>query len=143
MDMLHFVELVRIYFISHFGSYMEWLGWIVVFMGVDVLLGIIGAMVTKKIASTPIGIGLLKKSAILLTLVSIIPLTFLLPDIFSKTMIIGVYTLETFNEFVSIGENIKKIGVDNRYLNTILSYLGKHEENEKGEKNHDKNGTKD
>lgn len=89
MDMLHFVEIVRIYFITHFGSYMEWLGWIVVFMGVDVLLGIIGAMVTKKIASTPIGIGLLKKSAILLTLVSIIPLTFLLPDVFSKTMIIG------------------------------------------------------
>lgn len=131
MDMLHFVEIVRIYFITHFGSYMEWLGWIVVFMGVDILTAIIGAFVTKEIASTPISIGLLKKCAILMTLVAIIPLTFLLPDVFSKTMIIGVYALETFNEFVSIAENIKKLGVNNSYLNTILSYLGKHEEKEK------------
>ena len=130
MDMLHFVQIVNSYFISHFGTYMEWLGWIVAFMAVDVLSGIIGAVVSKKVTSTPIGIGILKKSAILLTLVSIIPLTFLLPDIFSKTMIIGVYTLETFNEFVSIAENIKKLGVNNSYLNTILSYLGKHSENE-------------
>lgn len=108
---------------DEYGKILIWLGFIVVLMAIDTTTGFIQAYTNHDLKSGKMSTGLLKKFALLMVLVGIVPLTFVLPDIVSVSVIIGVYVLETINEMVSIVENLRKLGVDTKIFNPIMKRL--------------------
>lgn len=108
-----------------YGQILVWLIFILILMGVDVITGLIQAKINRTINSKKIGDGILKKVQILLVLIVIVPLTIVLPNVVSTTVIIGIYLLETYNELVSINENIKHAGIDTNLLGPIMKLLSK------------------
>ena len=108
-----------------YGQILVWLIFILLLMGVDVITGLIQAKINRNINSKKIGDGILKKVKILLVLIVIVPLTIVLPNVVSTTVIIGIYLLETYNELVSINENLKHAGIDTNLLGPITKLLGK------------------
>lgn len=108
-----------------YGQILVWLIFILLLMGVDVITGLIQAKINRNINSKKIGDGVLKKVQILLVLIVIVPLTIVLPNVVSTTVIIGIYLLETYNELVSINENLKHAGIDTNLLGPITKLLGK------------------
>ena len=108
-----------------YGQILVWLIFILLLMGVDVITGLIQAKINRNINSKKIGDGILKKVQILLALIVIVPLTIVLPNVVSTTVIIGIYLLETYNELVSINENLKHAGIDTNLLGPITKLLGK------------------
>lgn len=108
-----------------YGQILVWLIFILLLMGVDVITGLIQAKINRNINSKKIGDGILKKVQILLVLIVIVPLTIVLPNVVSTTVIIGIYLLETYNELVSINENLKHAGIDTNLLGPIAKLLGK------------------
>lgn len=108
-----------------YGQILVWLIFILLLMGVDVITGLIQAKINRNINSKKIGDGILKKVQILLVLIVIMPLTIVLPNVVSTTVIIGIYLLETYNELVSINENLKHAGIDTNLLGPITKLLGK------------------
>lgn len=108
-----------------YGQILVWLIFILLLMGVDVITGLIQAKINRNINSKKIGDGILKKVQILLMLIVIVPLTIVLPNVVSTTVIIGIYLLETYNELVSINENLKHAGIDTNLLGPITKLLGK------------------
>ena len=108
-----------------YGQILVWLIFILILMGVDVITGLIQAKINRNINSKKIGDGILKKVQILLVLIVIVPLTIVLPNVVSTTVIIGIYLLETYNELVSINENLKHAGIDTNLLGPITKLLGK------------------
>ncbi|WP_248621661.1 phage holin family protein [Enterococcus cecorum] len=108
-----------------YGQILVWLIIILLLMGVDVITGLIQAKINRDINSKKIGDGILKKVQILLVLIVIVPLTIVLPNVVSTTVIIGIYLLETYNELVSINENLKHAGIDTNLLGPITKLLGK------------------
>lgn len=111
-----------------YGQILVWLIFILLLMGVDVITGLIQAKINRNINSKKIGDGILKKVQILLVLIVIVPLTIVLPNVVSTTVIIGIYLLETYNELVSINENLKHAGIDTNLLGPITKLLGKGED---------------
>ena len=111
-----------------YGQILVWLIFILILMGVDVITGLIQAKINRNINSKKIGDGILKKVQILLVLIVIVPLTIVLPNVVSTTVIIGIYLLETYNELVSINENLKHAGIDTNLLGPITKLLGKGED---------------
>lgn len=111
-----------------YGQILVWLIFILILMGVDVITGLIQAKINRNINSKKIGDGILKKVQILLVLIVIVPLTIVLPNIVSTTVIIGIYLLETYNELVSINENLKHAGIDTNLLGPITKLLRKEDE---------------
>jgi len=108
-----------------YGQILVWLIFILLLMGVDVITGLIQAKINRNINSKKIGDGVLKKVQILLVLIVIVPLTIVLPNVVSTTVIIGIYLLETYNELVSINENLKHAGIDTNLLGPITKLLRK------------------
>ncbi|OUZ18391.1 phage holin family protein [Enterococcus cecorum] len=108
-----------------YGQILVWLIFILLLMGVDVITGLIQAKINRNINSKKIGDGILKKVQILLVLIVIVPLTIVLPNVVSTTVIIGIYLLETYNELVSINENLKHAGIDTNLLGPITKLLRK------------------
>ena len=108
-----------------YGQILVWLIFILLLMGVDVITGLIQAKINRNINSKKIGDGILKKVQILLVLIVIVPLTIVLPNVVSTTVIIGIYLLETYNDLVSINENLKHAGIDTNLLGPITKLLGK------------------
>ena len=108
-----------------YGQILVWLFFILLLMGVDVITGLIQAKINRNINSKKIGDGILKKVQILLVLIVIVPLTIVLPNVVSTTVIIGIYLLETYNELVSINENLKHAGIDTNLLGPITKLLRK------------------
>ncbi|MDZ5588797.1 phage holin family protein [Enterococcus cecorum] len=108
-----------------YGQILVWLIFILLLMGVDVITGLIQAKINQNINSKKIGDGILKKVQILLVLIVIVPLTIVLPNVVSTTVIIGIYLLETYNELVSINENLKHAGIDTNLLGPITKLLRK------------------
>ena len=108
-----------------YGQILVWLIFILILMGVDVITGLIQAKINRNINSKKIGDGILKKVQILLVLIVIVPLTIVLPNVVSTTVIIGIYLLETYNELVSINENLKHAGIDTNLLGPITKLLRK------------------
>ena len=108
-----------------YGQILVWLIIILLLMGVDVITGLIQAKINRNINSKKIGDGILKKVQILLVLIVIVPLTIVLPNVVSTPVIIGIYLLETYNELVSINENLKHAGIDTNLLGPITKLLGK------------------
>ena len=108
-----------------YGQILVWLIFILLLMGVYVITGLIQAKINRNINSKKIGDGILKKVQILLVLIVIVPLTIVLPNVVSTTVIIGIYLLETYNELVSINENLKHAGIDTNLLGPITKLLGK------------------
>lgn len=111
-----------------YGQILVWLIFILLLMGVDVITGLIQAKINRNINSKKIGDGILKKVQILLVLIVIVPLTIVLPNVVSTTVIIGIYLLETYNELVSINENLKHAGIDTNLLGPITKLLRKEDE---------------
>ena len=111
-----------------YGQILVWLIIILLLMGVDVITGLIQAKINRNINSKKIGDGILKKVQILLVLIVIVPLTIVLPNVVSTTVIIGIYLLETYNELVSINENLKHAGIDTNLLGPITKLLRKEDE---------------
>ena len=105
------------------GRVLIWLGFILILMAIDVVTGFIQAYVNHGVKSTKLSNGLLKKFALLLVLVAIVPLTILLPEMISVSVIVGVYILETLNEMVSIFENLNKLGIATSMFDPILKRL--------------------
>ncbi|CAI3324242.1 phage holin family protein [Enterococcus cecorum] len=108
-----------------YGQILVWLIFILLLMGVDVITGLIQAKINRNINSKKIGDGILKKVQILLVLIVIVPLTIVLPNVVSTTVIIGIYLLETYNELVSINKNLKHAGIDTNLLGPITKLLRK------------------
>ena len=108
-----------------YGQILVWLIFILLLMGVDVITELIQAKINRNINSKKIGDGILKKVQILLVLIVIVPLTIVLPNVVSTTVIIGIYLLETYNELVSINENLKHAGIDTNLLGPITKLLRK------------------
>ncbi|MGM0215079.1 phage holin family protein [Enterococcus sp. AZ109] len=105
------------------GKLLIWLGFILILMAIDVATGFIQAYVNHDLKSGKMSTGLLKKFALLLVLVAIVPLTIVLPNLFSVSVIVGVYILETLNELVSIVENLNKLGVTTVMFDPIIKRL--------------------
>lgn len=108
---------------SDFGILGLWLIVIVCQMGVDIVTGFMQAVVNKDVNSGKISTGLLKKGAILLLLVVIIPFTILMPNNVSYGVVIFVYTIASINEIVSICENLLNMGVDIGFMKPLLEIL--------------------
>ena len=113
-----------------YGQILVWLIFILILMGVDVITGLIQAKINRNINSKKIGDGILKKVQILLVLIVIVPLTIVLPNVVSTTVIVGIYLLETYNELVSINENLKHAGIDTNLLGPITKLLNKDDKHE-------------
>lgn len=113
-----------------YGQILVWLIFILLLMGVDVITGLIQAKINRNINSKKIGDGILKKVQILLVLIVIVPLTIVLPNVVSTTVIIGIYLLETYNELVSINENLKHAGINTNLLGPITKLLNKDDKHE-------------
>ena len=122
MQMMYWIKQLMA---DDYGQILVWLIIILLLMGVDVITGLIQAKINRNINSKKIGDGILKKVQILLVLIVIVPLTIVLPNVVSTTVIIGIYLLETYNELVSINENLKHAGVDTNLLGPITKLLGK------------------
>jgi toxin secretion/phage lysis holin len=108
---------------NEYGKVLIWLGFVVILMAIDMVTGFIQAYINHEIKSGKMSTGLLKKFALLLVLVAIIPLTIVLPELFSVSIIVGVYVLETLNEMVSIVENLNKLGVATAMFEPIIKRL--------------------
>lgn len=120
MEMMLFVEKMLE---SDFGILGLWLIVIVCQMAVDIITGFMQAVVNKDVKSGKISSGLIKKGAILLLLVVIIPFTILMPNSVSYGIVIFVYTIESINEIVSICENLHNMGVDVGFMQPLLEIL--------------------
>lgn len=125
MQMMYWIKQLMA---DDYGQILVWLIFILILMGVDVITGLIQAKINRNINSKKIGDGILKKVQILLVLIVIVPLTIVLPNVVSTTVIIGIYLLETYNELVSINENLKHAGIDTNLLGPITKLLGKGED---------------
>ncbi|WP_161843558.1 phage holin family protein [Candidatus Enterococcus huntleyi] len=108
---------------NEYGKVLIWLGFVIILMAIDMVTGFIQAYINHEIKSGKMSTGLLKKFALLLVLVAIIPLTIVLPELFSVSIIVGVYVLETLNEMVSIIENLNKLGVATAMFEPIIKRL--------------------
>lgn len=108
---------------DEYGKIVIWLVFILVLMAIDVLTGFIQAYTNHDLKSGKMSTGLLKKFALLLVMVAIVPLTVVLPGIVSVTVIISVYTLEMVNELISILENLNKLGVGTNIFDPIMKRL--------------------
>lgn len=108
---------------NEYGKIVIWLVFILILMAIDIVTGIIQAYANHILKSGKMSTGLLKKFALMLVLVAIVPLTVVLPEIVSVTVIISVYTLEMVNEFLSIVENLSKIGVVTNIFDPIMKRL--------------------
>ena len=92
-----------------YGRILGWLCFIMVLMLIDMITGFIQAYINHGLKSGKMSNGILKKFALLLVLITIVPLTVLLPDLISTGLIVTVYGLEVMNELVSILENANKL----------------------------------
>ena len=115
---------------NEYGKVLIWLAFILILMAVDMLTGFIQAYVNHDIKSGKMSNGLLKKFALLAVLVAIIPLTIVLPEYISGSVIVGVYALETLNEFVSVVENLNKLGIATAIFDPIIKRLQGANQNE-------------
>lgn len=106
-----------------YGKVLMWLGLVLMLMAIDVITGFVQAYINHDLKSGKMSTGLLKKFALLMVLVAIVPLTIVLPDIISVSVIIGVYVLETLNEMVSILENLNKLGLATNIFDPIMKRL--------------------
>lgn len=131
MEMLEFTNVMMS---TVYGKIALWLLFILIIMLVDIVTGFIQAIINKDIKSGKMSTGLLKKSAILMVLIVIVPFTILLPDTISDTVIISVYLLETVNEFVSILENLDKMGVKVNFLQPLMKLLAVNEGEDNNER---------
>ena len=122
MQMMYWIKQLMA---DDYGQILVWLIFILILMDVDVITGLIQAKINRNINSKKIGDGILKKVQILLVLIVIVPLTIVLPNVVSTTVIIGIYLLETYNELVSINENLKHAGIDTNLLGPITKLLRK------------------
>ena len=127
MQMMYWIKQLMA---DDYGQILVWLIFILILMGVDVITGLIQAKINRNINSKKIGDGILKKVQILLALIVIVPLTIVLPNVVSTTVIIGIYLLETYNELVSINENLKHAGIDTNLLGPITKLLNKDDKHE-------------
>ncbi|MCU7356687.1 phage holin family protein [Enterococcus dispar] len=108
---------------NDYGKVLIWLAVILMLMAVDMITGFIQAYVNHDLKSGKMGTGLLKKFALLAVLVSVVPLTIVLPEMISVSVIIGVYVLETLNELVSVVENLNKMGIAASMFDPIIKRL--------------------
>ena len=127
MQMMYWIKQLMA---DDYGQILVWLIFILILMGVDVITGLIQAKINRNINSKKIGDGILKKVQILLVLIVIVPLMIVLPNVVSTTVIIGIYLLETYNELVSINENLKHAGIDTNLLGPITKLLNKDDKHE-------------
>ena len=127
MQMMYWIKQLMA---DDYGQILVWLIFILILMGVDVITGLIQAKINSNINSKKIGDGILKKVQILLVLIVIAPLTIVLPNVVSTTVIIGIYLLETYNELVSINENLKHAGINTNLLGPITKLLNKDDKHE-------------
>ncbi|MCJ0597467.1 phage holin family protein, partial [Enterococcus cecorum] len=127
MQMMYWIKQLMA---DDYGQILVWLIFILILMGVDVITGLIQAKINRNINSKKIGDGILKKVQILLVLIVIVPLTIVLPNVVSTTVIIGIYLLETYNELVSINENLKHAGINTNLLGPITKLLNKDDKHE-------------
>ena len=125
MQMMYWIKQLMA---DDYGQILVWLIFILILMGVDVITGLIQAKINRNINSKKIGDGILKKVQILLVLIVIVPLNIVLPNVVSTTVIIGIYLLETYNELVSINENLKHAGIDTNLLGPIAKLLRKEDD---------------
>ena len=113
------------------GKLLIWLAFVLVLMAIDVVTGFIQAYINRDLKSKKMSNGLLKKFALLLVLVAIVPLTIVLPSLFSTSVIITVYALETLNEMMSIVENLNKLGIATNMFDPIIKRLQANGQEEK------------
>ncbi|MGM0260464.1 phage holin family protein [Enterococcus sp. AZ102] len=122
MDM-YFLLWFQNLMLDDYGRILGWLCFIMVLMLIDMITGFIQAYINHDLKSGKMSNGILKKFALLLVLITIVPLTILLPDLISTGLIVTVYGLEVMNELVSIMENAKKLGIATSVFDPIMKRL--------------------
>lgn len=122
MDM-YFLLWFQNLMLDDYGRILGWLCFIMVLMLIDMITGFIQAYINHDLKSGKMSNGILKKFALLLVLITIVPLTILLPDLISTGLIVTVYGLEVMNELVSILENAKKLGIATNVFDPIMKRL--------------------
>lgn len=131
------MEMLKVILQTDLGSKYPWLLAVLVAMGLDMATGFIQAIINHDVASSKMSIGLLKKAAILLVLVGSIPLTMLFGPSTAIPILVVTYGISILNEFVSIMENLKKMGVNTEFLQPVFNLLKQvtKEDNENGKSN--------
>lgn len=124
---------------NEYGKVLMWLGVILILMAVDMITGFIQAYINHDVKSGKMSTGLLKKFALLVVLIAIVPLTIVLPDLISVSVIISVYTLETINELISVVENCNKLGVGKEIFDPIIKRLQSNQSEKLPEKDDQEN----
>lgn len=128
MKMVLFVqEMMK----NDYGKIMVWLVLILLLMAIDIATGLIQAYINHDIKSGKMSTGLLKKFALFLVLIAIVPITIVLPTEVSVSVIISVYTFEMVNELISIVENLNKLGIATDVLSPLMKRLNATNKNEK------------
>lgn len=100
-----------------------WLSIILLMMIVDMVTGFAQAYVNRTIKSHKMSDGLIKKGCVMLVLISVFPISLVMPDVITLPILITVYGVEMVNEFTSIFENLQKMGVDTKWLSVIYNRL--------------------
>lgn len=108
---------------SNYKIVISWLMIVLLMMIVDMTTGFAQAFINRQLKSHKMSDGIIKKACIILVLASLVPLTFVLPDLVSIPLLVTLFLSETVNEFVSISENLRKMGVDTKYLQRVYKRL--------------------
>ncbi|WP_258080190.1 phage holin family protein [Enterococcus faecium] len=114
---------------DEYGKLIMWLGFILLLMLIDIITGWIQAYVNRDLKSGKMSTGILKKFALFLVLIGVVPTTILLPEIISASVIVCVYGLEIINEFTSIIENLNKLGIATKMFEPFMKRLSSTNQN--------------
>lgn len=114
---------------DEYGKLLVWLGFILILMFIDTVTGWVQAYVNHDLKSGKMSTGILKKFALFLVLMGIVPTTVLLPEIISSSVIVCVYGLEIINEFTSIIENLNKLGIATKIFEPFMKRLSSTNQN--------------
>lgn len=126
MEMVYTFEFLMS---SGYHKVLVWLVFIILLMAIDLVTGLIQAIINDNVKSGKMSKGLLKKSMLLLVLIAIVPYSIVLPEVVSIGVIVTVYFLESVMEMVSILENLYKAGLDVSFLDPLMKKLDVYKNN--------------
>lgn len=108
---------------EEYGRVIMWLVFIVCLMVIEIITKVIQEYNNQNLHLAIVRTELLKKFALVMVLIALIPLPILLADVFSVNAIISVYLLETINELLSILKNLNKLGITTDIFDPIIKRL--------------------
>ena len=99
---------------------------VLVLMLIDILTGFSQAKINRKLASSKMSDGLLKKFNLLMVSVGVMFVSVLLPVKIGCGLIVSVFLYEYVNELTSISENMLKMNIQVNFMQPVLKVLDKY-----------------